>query len=301
MSDSPTVPAVASSPWPDAASDNTLGPSPKPSTSTPLSPHPSSLSNIGLANGQRPSVWRESLAMVQAHLPYTRRAVHAKETIYRCGDPFETLYLINCGSCKLLNLAADGRELPVDFCLRGDWLGFDGIGGARHACTAIALDSGELWALSYSALIQASRASPEVMPVLLKALSEQMTQHHDKALSICTLAADARVADFLLHWAQALADRDLRNDEIAVPMTRAEIGSHLGITLESVSRALSKMAQQGVIRFGDNVRRNIGIPSLSTLGAFVQAHTPQQPRGVTEAAAPRLPVPVAWRRRVRPC
>ena len=180
-----------------------------------------------LTNGQQPSVWRESLAMVQAYSPYTRRAVRAKETIYRCGDPFDTLYLIHCGSCKILNLSADGREQPVNFCLKGDWLGFDGIASTRHACSAIALDSGELWAIPYSALLQAGVTSPEVMRVLLAAMSEQLTHNHNRALSVCTLAADARVADFLLHWAQALAERDLRNDEIALHMTRADIGRHL--------------------------------------------------------------------------
>ena len=68
-------------------------------------------------------------------------------------------------------------------------------------------------------------------------------------LSLCTLPADARVADFLRYWADALAERGLRTDQITLRMTRAEIGNYLGMTLESVSRALSRLARGDVIRF----------------------------------------------------
>ena len=300
MSHALSEPRISSLIWPDTARDRAALKPRKIKAREAVIPRRASAPDSGLANGQRRSVWRESLAMVQAHLPYTRRTVRAKETIYRCGDPFDMLYLINCGSCKILNLSVDGREQPVDFCLKGDWLGFDGIASARHACSAVALDSGELWAIPYSAMLQASVASPEVMQVLLGAMSEQLTHNRDRALSVCTLAADARVADFLLHWAQALAERDLRNDEIAVHMTRADIGRHLGITLESVSRAFTKMQQHGVIRFGDNARRNIGIPSLSALSAFVHDHNALEQRRLNQRDT-RLPAPAPWRQQVRPC
>ena len=70
-------------------------------------------------------------------------------------------------------------------------------------------------------------------------------------MSVCTLPADARVADFLRYWAESLAKRGLRTDQITLRMTRAEIGNYLGMTLETVSRALSKLAREQ----GDRVRR----------------------------------------------
>ena len=88
-----------------------------------------------------------------------------------------------------------------------------------------------------------------------------------------TLPADARVADFLLQWAYSLAERGLRTDQINVHMTRADIGNYLGLTLESVSRALSRLARNGVIEFNEKGRRDISIPNLTALSDFIQKST----------------------------
>ena len=85
--------------------------------------------------------------------------------------------------------------------------------------------------------------------------------------------ADARVADFLLQWAYSLAERGLRTDQINVHMTRADIGNYLGLTLESVSRALSRLARNGVIEFNEKGRRDISIPNLTALSDFIQKAT----------------------------
>jgi len=89
-------------------------------------------------------------------------------------------------------------------------------------------------------------------------------------MSVCTLPADARVADFLHDWAAALACRGLRTDQITLRMTRAEVGNYLGLTLETVSRALSRLAREGLIGFADGARREIAIPDHEALGEFVQ-------------------------------
>jgi CRP/FNR family transcriptional regulator len=219
------------------------------------------------------SFWRESLALVEQHVAFGRRKVQADDRIYLCGESFETLYLISWGLCKLVNLAPDGREQPADLCFKGEWLGFDGIPSGRHACSAIALDSGELWTIRYDALLQASAKEPMVMRVVLAAMSAQLTRSRDAMLSMGTLAADARVADFLLQWAQSLAARGLRTDQINVHMTRADMGHYLGLTLESVSRALSRLARCGIIEFNEKGRRDISIPNLTALSDFIQNST----------------------------
>jgi CRP/FNR family transcriptional regulator len=89
-------------------------------------------------------------------------------------------------------------------------------------------------------------------------------------LSLCTLPADARVAEFLRYWADALAQRGLRTDQITLRMSRAEIGNYLGMTLETVSRALSRLARGDVIRFNEKGRRDIQIPEVAALTSFIQ-------------------------------
>ncbi len=219
------------------------------------------------------SFWRESLTLIEQHLPFGRRKLCAQDRVYRCGDPFDTLYLISSGLFKIVNTAPDGREQAAGLYFKGDWLGFDGIPTGSHGCSAVAMDLGEVWTIRYDALLRVSANVPMVMRVLLAAMSAQLAHNRDTMLNMGSLRADARVADFLLQWAQALAERGLRTDQIRLYMTRAEIGSYLRMTMESVSRALSRMARCGVIEFNEAGRRDIRIPDLAALTDFIQSST----------------------------
>lgn len=215
--------------------------------------------------------WCNSLSLVQSALPYTRRMVHAGESIYEVGEPFVNLHVINAGQFKTVNSTADGRGQVVGLHFRGDWLGFDGIAQGHHGCDAIALDTGEVWSVRYADLLAASATSPELLRLMHAAMSRQIARGADCLLALGTLPADARVADFIKDWAQSLAERGLRTDQITLHMTRAEIGNYLGMTLETVSRSLRRLAQCGVIRFDEKGRRDLTIPSVAALDVFIRS------------------------------
>ena len=99
-------------------------------------------------------------------------------------------------------------------------------------------------------------------------MSREIGRDRDSLMSVCTLPADARVAEFLRYWAESLARRGLRTDQITLRMTRAEIGNYLGMTLETVSRALSKLARDKVIEFAEKGRRDVRIPNVEALSAL---------------------------------
>jgi CRP/FNR family transcriptional regulator, anaerobic regulatory protein len=220
----------------------------------------------------------EALKLVQDTLPFSRRLLHSGDKVYEAGERFECLHIINSGIFKLVNLSADGREQVVGLQFKGDWLGFDGIGGGHYGCDAVAMDTGEVWSVRYDALLRACAAQPALMTVLHSAMSRELARDRNAILSICTLPADARVADFLRNWAESLSSRGMRNDQITLRMTRAEIGNFLGMKLETVSRALSRLARDKVIRFSENGRRDVCIPDLALLEAFIQAClAPQAP------------------------
>jgi CRP/FNR family transcriptional regulator, anaerobic regulatory protein len=221
--------------------------------------------------------WREALALLEKHVPFTRRMVHAGDRVHAGGEPFSALHIINCGMVRSVNFSVDGREQVVGLHFKGDWLGFDGIASGRYGCDAIAMDTGEIWTFRYDALLRACAAVPALMAVLHAAMSGQIVRDRDSLLSLGTLPADARVADFLQYWAESLRVRGLRTDQITLRMTRAEIGNTLGMTLETVSRALCRMARCGVIRFNEKGRRDISIPSIDALGEFIlEAVAPQK-------------------------
>jgi len=212
----------------------------------------------------------ETMSLLAESLAPGKRIVHAGDVIYRSGESFDSLCVMNSGLVKIVSLTQDGREQVVGLKFRGDWLGFDGIAHNAYACDAVAMDTGEVWTISYEALLKASTEQPRLLQALHRAMSGEITRDRESLTSVCTLPADARVADFLHYWAESLGKRGLRTDQITLRMTRAEIGNYLGMTLESVSRALSKLAREKIIAFVEKGRRDVRIPDLAGLAAFVE-------------------------------
>ena len=219
------------------------------------------------------SCWRESLALIEKYLAFDRRTFHEGEPVYRCNQHFENLYLVNSGVFQSVNLAIDGRQQTTGLHFKGDWLGFDGIPGGRYACSAEALDFSEIWVIRYENLLKASASQPSLMRLVLAAICAQLAHNREATMSMGTLRADARVADFLLQWAHALSERGMRTDQIDIHMSRAEMGNYLGMRVESVSRALTRLARSGVIEFNERARRDISVPNLAALRSYIQKCT----------------------------
>ena len=225
---------------------------------------------VFMTDADRPGQIADTLKMLSDLLAPQRRVVHAGDVVYQGGAHFSALYILNAGFFKIVSQSADGREQVVGLKFRGDWLGFDGIARGRYSCDAIAMDTGEVWAMPYHTLMAACADQPLLLKRLHEAMSREIAHDRDSLMSVCTLPAAARVADFLRYWAESLANRGLRTDPFSLRMTRAEIGNYLGMTLESVSRALSRLARDGVIAFTGKGRRDLRIPDVVALAAFVQ-------------------------------
>lgn len=219
----------------------------------------------------------ERLRLVADRLSVRRRMMHAGEVIYRAGEPFAHLYVLNSGFFKIVSTSADGRNQVVALNFRGDWIGFDGIARGAYACDAVALDTGEVWALHYDALLRACTQSPALLGALHSEMSRAILRGRESMLSRCTLPAAARVADFLRCWAESLAGPGGCTDQVTLRMSRAEIGNYLGMTLESVSRALSGLVRCQLIRFTEKGRRDIRIPDLGALAVFIQRELDPRP------------------------
>lgn len=211
------------------------------------------------------------LAALQAALPLQHRVLRAGDVLFRAGQALQQVYIVQTGLAKTTQFTPEGREQVMGLHFKGDWLGFDALADGQHRCEAVAMDTGSVWCVPYAELLAAAAQRPELLRLMHRAMGRQHGRDRDALLALCTLGADARVADFLRHWAEALAESGLRADQIRLRMTRAEIGNHLGLTLETVSRALSRLARGDLIRFDDaSARRDIRIPRVQALSEFVQ-------------------------------
>jgi CRP/FNR family transcriptional regulator len=176
------------------------------------------------------------------------RTISRGETLFRTGDPFDTLYAIRSGSLKTAVSNANGREQVMGLHLGGDALGLEGFDDGRHACRAIALEDSSVCLIPYPAFERACRETSGIQRRLLQLLSREVVRKSAQTLILGTLRADERVAALLLDISSRLARRGYSGNEFNLRLTRDDMGSFLGITLETVSRTLSRFQANGLLR-----------------------------------------------------
>ena len=168
--------------------------------------------------------------------------------LYRLGGGFAALYVIRSGSCKTVLLGRGGEQQVVGYHIVGDVVGLDGIGSSVHGCEAIALEDTEACRLSFDRIENFARLSDRFRLNLHRLLSREYSRAQMQSLVLGTMCADRRLAVFLLDLSACYAARGLSSCEFALRMTRAEIGSYLGLKLETVSRAFSRFHEQGLLQ-----------------------------------------------------
>ena len=180
-------------------------------------------------------------------LVYTRRRVKRGETLYRAGDAFNSLYAVRTGFFKSNVILEDGRDQVTGFHMPGEILGMDGIGTEAHTCNAHALEDGEVCVIPFSRLEEVSREVRNLQHQFHKVMSREIVRDQGVMMLLGTMRAEERLAAFLLNLSQRFVARGYSPSEFHLRMTREEIGSYLGLKLETVSRIFSKFQDQGLI------------------------------------------------------
>ena len=180
---------------------------------------------------------------------FTRRTRLRKgDALYRVGDAFDALYAIRVGSCKTVLLGRGGQERVGGYHIIGDVIGIDGIGSDVYECQATALEDMEVFRLPFDGLEIVARCSDRFGHNLHKVLSQECSRLQGLTFVLGTMCADQRLAVFLLDLSRRYRTRGFSSCEFVLRMTREEIGSHLGLKLETVSRAFSRFQDQGVLQ-----------------------------------------------------
>ena len=204
--------------------------------------------------------------LLQLHVAWRRMRVEAGQVLYRVGQPLHALYFVNAGFFKIRMVSPDGRERTTGFRMRGELLGIDAIGSEAHVSDAVALDSGEVWELSYPEVLHACAHLPQLQDIVTRALAAEVRADRSWMLALGTLDAEQRVATFLLDLGARHAALGYSDHHFVLRMTRAEIGSFLALQLETVTRALTRLVARGLIEVE---RRDIRIRDADALAAVV--------------------------------
>jgi CRP/FNR family transcriptional regulator, anaerobic regulatory protein len=176
-----------------------------------------------------------------------RRPVNRGQLLFRAGDRFQSLFAVRTGFFKTCIASDDGREQVTGFQMAGELLGLDGIGTEHHTVDAVALEDSQVCLIPYGDLESLARRFPELQRQLHKIMSREIVRDHGVMLLLGSMRAEERLAAFLLNLAQRLRVRGFSASELVLRMTREEIGSYLGLTLETVSRAFSKFQGDGLL------------------------------------------------------
>jgi CRP/FNR family transcriptional regulator, anaerobic regulatory protein len=177
---------------------------------------------------------------------YARRRVKRGESLFQAGGEFNSVYAIRSGFFKSSLLDRDGREQVTGFFMGGELLGMDGIGGT-HNGTATALEDSEVCILPYALIEEMSREIPALQRQLHAVLAREITRDHGVMMLLGSMRAEERLATFLLNLSKRFVRRGYSQTDFHLRMTREEIGSYLGLKLETVSRLFSSFQKDGLI------------------------------------------------------
>ena len=195
----------------------------------------------------------------------TRRKIRRGDHLYRAGDLFDAIYAIRSGFFKTDVLLEDGRDQVTGFQMAGELLGLDGISTEHHTCNAIALEDSEICAIPFSRLESLSREIHTLQHHFHKVMSRKIVRDHGVMMLLGTMRAEERLAAFLLNLSQRFTARGFSHAEFYLRMTREEIGSYLGLKLETVSRAFSKFQEEGHIAVQQKHIRILNVNGLKAL------------------------------------
>jgi CRP/FNR family transcriptional regulator len=202
----------------------------------------------------------------------TRRKVGRGDNLFRNGDKFNALYAIRTGFFKTRISSEDGRDQVTGFQMAGEIIGLDGIVSDHHTCDAVALEDAEVCVMPFDRIEELSREITSLQRHVHKIMSREIVRENGVMLLLGSMRAEERLAAFLVNLVQRLHARGFSQSELVLRMTREEIGSFLGLKLETVSRTFSKFVEDGIVEVK---QRHVRILNPDALKLIVNAQTCQ--------------------------
>ena len=176
------------------------------------------------------------------------RRLKKGDFLFRNGDRFDSLFVVRTGFLKTVVASQDGRDQVTGFFMSGELIGMDGICSHIHSCDAVALEDSEVCELPFGHIEELGQNIPSLQTHFFRLLSREIVRDQGVMLLLGNMRAEERLAAFLLNLSNRLYSRGFAANDFILRMSREEIGSYLGLKLETVSRTLSKFHHDGLIK-----------------------------------------------------
>jgi CRP/FNR family transcriptional regulator len=198
---------------------------------------------------------------------FARRKLKPGLGLYRQGDKFQFIYAVRSGTFRSGLALKDGREQVTAFHMAGELMGLDGLAHGTHATSATALEDAEICAIPYAGLTELAAGNPDMQNIISRLMSREIVREHSLMMLLGSMNAEERLGVFLLNISQRMKARGYSASEFHLRMSRAEIGSYLGMKLETVSRTFSALQQQGLL---DVDKKHVRLADLEGLTRTVE-------------------------------
>ncbi len=196
------------------------------------------------------------------NVAYFRRRIRRGESLFNAGDACNAIYSVHHGFFKTCVVDGEGREQVSGFHMVGDIIGLDGLGSGRYDGRAVALEDSEVCVIPFPALEKVARDVPRLQRHLHTLLAREIVRDHGMMMLLGSLGAEEKVAAFLTGLSRRLVQRGYSPSEFNLRMSRADIGSYLGLKLETVSRVFGGLAEKGLIGVDQKHIRILDLPGL---------------------------------------
>ena len=194
---------------------------------------------------------------------YARRRIKRGEALFATGDEFKAIYSVRSGFFKSSLVDGEGREQVTGFFMGGELLGMDGFGTGRYNSAAIALEDSEVCVLPYTLIEKIATEIPALQRQLHAIMAREIVRDHGVMMLLGSMRAEERLATFLLNLSKRFTARGFSPSDFHLRMTREELGSYLGLKLETVSRLFSRFHDEGLIEVQQKHVRILDIAGLS--------------------------------------
>ena len=194
-----------------------------------------------------------------------RRQLKRGDRLYRNGDAFASIYAVRSGFFKSCVTSDDGRDQVTGFHMPGEIIGMDGIGTERHTLDTVALEDSEVCVIPFARLEEISHEVKTLQRQFHKVMSRELVRDQGVMMLLGTMRAEERVSAFLINLSQRFLARGWSPSDFHLRMTREEIGSYLGLKLETVSRLFSRFQEEGLVSVQQKHIRILDVPGLKKI------------------------------------
>ncbi|MFS1704307.1 fumarate/nitrate reduction transcriptional regulator Fnr [Aestuariibacter sp. GS-14] len=177
-----------------------------------------------------------------------KKPLHKHDKLVKAGDKFNSLFAVRAGSFKSFVSSKDGEEQIIGFHFPGDIIGFDALRENTHQSYTQALETAMVCELPYETLDKMSVQFPKLRHQIMSFMSAEIKHDHDLMMLLNKRTAEERLIYFLAHLSKRFEERGFSPRQFNLSMTRNEIGNYLGLTVETISRLLTRFQKEGIIQ-----------------------------------------------------